>query len=262
MMLTFIKIAIELATMLLLLMAVIISSSSTLKNMVRVYVLQATMLAAITFLTAVESAIEHGGLHRESVLVGALSALPCVLAFFIPKLLARATVTDTLRARNLLLRQHYRKWFAEAEPIWLSHGHARVSSVVNILINLGLTVFAFSIAFRLTESGQPKQAASLISPASMAVSLALLLVGLLVMIIKTDIISQIMGLLIMEHGLFLAAIAVVGAPAPALVVAFVFSMVAYIFITLLILVLLLPAVHAHAGSIEINSINGSSHLKG
>ena len=67
---------------------------------------------------------------------------------------------------------------------------------------------------------------------------------------KTDMISQIMGLLIMEHGMFLAAIRLI--PMSLAIVAFVISLVLYIMVTLTILVILLPDLHRISDTIEID----------
>jgi hydrogenase-4 membrane subunit HyfE len=133
-----------------------------------------------------------------------------------------------------------------------------VGRVANIFANSVWTFLAFFISFRLIPSGgdgagfqQP------IDPFSLTISLALLLIGLYTMIVKTDIISQVIGLLVIEHGMFLAAIKVI--TIPGLTIIFVVSMVTYIFITLLILGYLLPHLREAFNSIEIDKIN---QLKG
>ena len=66
---------------------------------------------------------------------------------------------------------------------------------------------------------------------------------------KQDIISQNMGLLVMEHGLFLAAIKFIAIPSVSF--AFIVSLFLYIFITLTILVFLLPELHQESRSIQV-----------
>ena len=66
-----------------------------------------------------------------------------------------------------------------------------------------------------------------------------------------------MGLLVMEHGLFLAAVKVIASPSVA--IQFVISLFLYIIITLTILLFLLPELHRISGSIEVKD---QQQLKG
>lgn len=249
-----------LATFALLGLALLISTAPMVRRMVNIYIVQAYTLMVITLLTSVEVSIT-GGTGSEYLPVGLLAILPLSLAVYIRPLLARATVTGEFSLLRILDRRSYPEWIPEAEQAWLEHGKSRIGSFANILINLFLVVLAFLIAFRLVPStsnpGAPKWVAD---QTTVGISLGLLLIGLLVMIVKSDIISQVMGLLVMEHGLYLAAIKAITIPALAII--FIISMFAYILITLFILAYLLPNLHKIVGSIEIDEINRTSTLKG
>ncbi|MBK8050830.1 MAG: hypothetical protein IPK16_29235 [Anaerolineales bacterium] len=93
----------------------------------------------------------------------------------------------------------------------------------------------------------------------LAVALALNLVGLFNMIIKQDIISQVIGLLIMDQGLYLAVVKIVKIPVPATY--FVISLYFYTLITVFILLILLPKLRATAQSIDLTEIAHESDLK-
>lgn len=249
-----------LATFALLGLALLISTASMVRRMVNIYIVQAYTLVGITFLTAVE-VYQTGSAGPEYLLVGSVALLPLLLAFYIRPLLARATVTGDFSLLRIMDRRSYPEWIPEAEQAWLEHGKSRIGQFANILINLFLIVLAFFIAFQLVPPPSTSTAPRWVADqTTVAISLGLLLIGLLVMIVKSDIISQVMGLLVMEHGLFLAAIKAI--TNPALAVIFVISMFAYILITLFILAYLLPNLHKIVGSIEIDEINRTSTLKG
>lgn len=82
-----------------------------------------------------------------------------------------------------------------------------VSTRNAIIIAIGLTLFAFSVAPRVPLSGAfPAERA-------LPVSLALIFIGLLVMTTRRKAISQIIGLITIENGIFLAGlIATLGLP--------------------------------------------------
>jgi hydrogenase-4 membrane subunit HyfE len=239
-----------------LLMALGIASAKTVGAMIRLYQAQSAMLALVTLLTAVEPTSESNTLFgRPSVAL--VLILPLVLAVSIEALLARATVPTSLTLRDRIdywLRDLPR----QARPIWLEHGASRRSQMGSVAFNLILTAAAYVVAFKLVGV-EPAlgEATILIDFNSLAVSLALLLVGLSTLSRKEDIISQITGLLVMEHGMFLAAIKVIVVPSLAII--FVISLFVYIIITLTILVYLLPELHRASGTIEVSE---QQELKG
>ncbi len=236
-----------------LLMALGISSAKIVPQMIRFYQIQSVLLAFIIVLQAFDATQENSSqVNIENFF---LMLLPLILAVSIEPLLARATVAAPTQKKSTIaatLRQfiHWKRNIAQATPIWLKHSAPQKGRVRSLIITLTLTVIAYIIAFGLIE-GNVSRANSL------AVSMTLLLLGLFTMGQKEDIISQIMGLLMMEHGMFLAAIEVIILPDLALI--FVISLFLYIIITLTILVYLLPELHRSSGSIEIED---QKQLKG
>lgn len=229
------------------------SFSSTLRQMISRYIYQAYTLAAITWLTALDL-FARAKQPEILLLVGMMGVLPLILAHYIQPFLARATVPGSSSLLQVFDARVSIKWLRGAEQIWLQHGRTRISPGANIVANLGLTSFSLFIAFQLATPGQ---SGSAIDPMSLAISLALLMIGLFSMIVKTDILSQVMGFLVMEQGMFLAAIKVI--TLPALTIIFVISMFAYILVTLFILGVLLPSLHSSVGSISIDQF---TKLKG
>jgi hydrogenase-4 membrane subunit HyfE len=122
-------------------------------------------------------------------------------------------------------------------------------------VEIILIVTAFLVTYRLAGSvGEAAFGGDATS--SLAVSIALLLQGLFTMSNKRDIIAQVIGLLVMEHGLFVVAVRV--APS-ALASLFVISLFCYVLVTLTILVWILPALHRASKSVYLDD---NSHLKG
>lgn len=233
-----------------LLVALGISASTTVKRMVGLYQLQAWLLALIVLLTAVEAFF--------NLTLATVAILPIFLALAIRPLLGRATLAGPKQTESdhppaspdyrtrLSALWALRQTAREADLTWLQHGRSWRSPVVSIGIDLSLTVVAFVVAYRLVKTGGE----STIDANSLAVSLALLLVGVFIMSNKQDIIAQIMGLLVMEHGLFLAAVR--SFVIPTLPLVFAVSLFFYVIITLTILIGLLPALHQVSGSIELD----------
>lgn len=244
---------VDILTFAMLLMALRITSAKAVGTMIWLYQVQSAILALVTLLTAVEPAPGSNAFFgRPSVAL--VLILPLVLAVSIEALLARATVLET--PPKLGIRDRVNYWLhdlpRQARPIWLEHSASRRSRTASLVFGLILTAAAYVVAFKLVGV----QFASVETPTvridfnSLAVSLALLLVGLSTMSRKEDIISQVMGLLVMEHGMFLAGIKVIIVPSLALI--FVLSLFVYIIITLTILVYLLPELHRASGTIEVS----------
>ncbi len=114
--------------------------------------------------------------------------------------------------------------------------------VVSITISLLLIIMVYIAIFNLIPMG-PDWSQSL------AVSMTLLMLGIFTMISREDIISQIIGLLVMDHGLFLATVRVITHPQA--IPIFVIGLFLYILITLVILVFLLPELHAKSATIQV-----------
>lgn len=240
-----------------LLMALGIASLRITHQMVRLYKYQSFLLAGATFLTAIEP---------ERLLVMPFLIIPLVLAVSIEPLLAQATVPEDIPIRERLTRLFSREIRAatrlQAAPAWLKHSPARRSAALVLVWNLVLLGIAYMAGFFLANDqasmalGQAAGMANSLQN-SLAVALALLMLGLSTMNNRADIISQIMGLLVMEHGLFLAAVRVIDTPSTTMWI--VISLFLYIIITLTILVFLLPELRRISGSIQVDD---QQQLKG
>jgi hydrogenase-4 membrane subunit HyfE len=237
---------VALLNFLLLVLAFMISAARTIGFMVRMYIVQALTLGAIAFLTGQMEQSRPGTVPlAHAGILWLLPVPPTILAIVTPFLLARASVKrnppTAAAPREQPWSHRFLQWLDAAGPIWLEHGRSRVSQTVNLCANFVLSVLAFVLATSLqtTRTGDP----------SLAISLALLLNGLLIMIVKADIISQVMGLLVMDQGLYLAAIhaTVTSRVSPW----FVWSMFLYALITLTILLYILPKFHNLAGDIDL-----------
>jgi hydrogenase-4 membrane subunit HyfE len=230
---------------LLIIIALWISATRTITLMVRLYQTQAIALTGVVLITAVEPG-------RSLLALGLVAILPVSLAAIVPPLLARATYNDTTQpapapevgAGELLRSMAARRQpLKDAEWIWLQHGGSRLPASMSAAIDLFLIATSVLVAYRLPVGNLPPG----IVP-SLAVSIALLLQGLFTMINKNDIISQVIGLLVVDQGLFLAAVRV--AP-PALANLFVVSLFLYVLVTLIILLWVLPGLHQTSASIEV-----------
>ena len=240
-----------------LLAAVSISTSTTVENMLNLYQWQALMVAAIVLLTAFES-------QPINLPLAVVAILPISLALVIKPLLRRATMAvpeepgkAESKTRPELLGADGEGGLGmlprKPELTWLQQGRSRLPPVVLLGIGSMLTLFSFIVAYLLIGKG-PQQG---IDPNSVGISIALLLIGILIMSNKRDIIAQIIGLLVMEHGLFLAAIKVI--TRSRLAIFFAGALFFYILITLTILLWLLPTLHRVSGSIELDA---QAQLKG
>lgn len=237
---------------LLIIIALWISATRTLTLMVRLYQTQSCVLTIVVFLTALEPG-------RTLLALGLVAILPLALAMIVPPLLARATLdgrltrsADDNAAAGWLGRwtSSQRRALREAQQIWLQHGGSRLPVSISAAIDMFLIATAVLVAYRVPGGGLAAVAPSL------SVSLALLLQGLFTMVNKNDIISQIIGLLVVDQGLFLAAVRV--APQE-LADLFVVSLFLYVLVTLIILLWVLPGLHRTSSSIEVAD---SAELRG
>ncbi len=237
---------------LLIIVALWISATRTLTLMVRLYQTQSFVLTIVVFLTALEPG-------RTLFALGLVAILPLALAVIVPPLLARATLDGrvTRPGGDSTQAGWLRRWFAgqrqalrEAQQIWLQHGGSRLPVSLSAAIDMFLIATAVLVAYRIPGGGLTQVAPSL------AVSIALLLQGLFTMVNKNDIISQIIGLLVVDQGLFLAAVRV--APKE-LAYLFVISLFLYVLVTLIILLSVLPGLHRTSSSIEVI---GNAELRG
>jgi hydrogenase-4 membrane subunit HyfE len=217
---------------LLIVIALGISAARTLTIMVWLYQTQALVLTGVVLMTAFE-------LGRTVVPLGLVAILPFTLAVIVPPLLARVTPDVAVLQpaehqvgawlRHLAAGQ--RRTLKEARLVWLRYGQSRLPMTKSAAIDIFLIATALLAAYRLYGP----HAALVV--AGLAASIALLLQGMFTMINKKDIVSQIIGLLVVDHGLFLAAVRV--APR-ALAGFFVISLFLYVLVTLIILLWVLP----------------------
>jgi hydrogenase-4 membrane subunit HyfE len=235
-----------------LILAFRITTAQTVYYMIPLYRFQSWFLALVTLLVALTPTEERNLPH---LIVGPFVVIPLILAYVIEPLLAQATaqedVTVQQRFRRLLTREDRQEARRLALPVWLQSRPAQRGALLTLSIDLVVILLAYAIAFGLLGETYPVQANSL------AISIALLLLGLSAMTNKQDIISQVMGLLVMEHGMFLAGINVIAIPPVTAII--VFGLMVYIIVTLIILVVLLPELHRLSDSIEIED---QEQLKG
>jgi hydrogenase-4 membrane subunit HyfE len=214
--------------------------------MITYYQIQVFVLAAVVLLTAFDLVEADRPLNLGIV---GIALLLIILAFWVKPLLRRATHYKLQSGKTEQPRR-----FSDVDLIWLYHGRLRIGSFRSILIDLLLTCISFWVAYRLTAASTSE---NLIDADALAISLALLLLGLFIIVNNLDIIAQVIGLLIMDHGLFLAAVKII--PSLNLEILFTLSLIVYISITLFILSSILPALSQSSGSIELRD---QQRLKG
>jgi hydrogenase-4 membrane subunit HyfE len=131
----------------------------------------------------------------------------------------------------------------------VSHRVEDVGAFVLIVVLAALIVWQF-----------PNQSSS-DETIGLVVSLTLHLLGLYMIAYKQDLISQTVGLLVMDHGLYLAVVKIVELPVPGLL--FVIGLWFYTFITLFILYFLVPQVRRSVtDGIALDRIARKSDLTG
>jgi hydrogenase-4 membrane subunit HyfE len=248
-----------------LLMGLMLSLARTVQQMIPYYKLQCISLAVVTLLTAFEN-YESRSSFTPGWVVGVLAIIPILLAIIIEPLLAQATVAENIPVAQRLMRAL--PWFGreqlrqQAMSAWLYSRRSRNDILVPLVVDLGLVAIAFITAFSLGESlnqmitTNGQRPAASIHPTVLAVSFSLLLLGITTMAKTEDIISQVIGLLVMEQGMFLAAVRFIPG---AMRVYFILGLFLYIIITLTILVFLLPELHQQSGSLDVDQ---QTQLKG
>ena len=153
-------------------------------------------------------------------------------------------------------RLRYRELERDAETEW-QRRQTMQRSIGSLLLLPLLVLIAFLIPYSITDTPVINFLPS--ERIGLAVSLALHLIGLYNMVIKRDIISQVVGLLIMDQGIYLAVVKIIEIPVPADL--FVLSLYFYTLITVFILVILLPEIRAKTKSIDLTEIARNSDLK-
>lgn len=279
---------VDLLEVMLIIMALAVTVANSISDAVKWYQWQCLVLAVVTTLTAIIAVGAHPDLLLSDVqtwfdlipLILLIALLPTVLFFAIRPLLHRATLAtapssnqDTLKTLLVAIfvspveglthwcpqrlaprMQRYRELERDAEALWQSRQTTqnRLRTMLQFLL---LVVIAILVPFYMASTTYFKTSAHV----GLAVSLILHLVGLFNMFTRHDIISQVIGLLIMDQGLYLAVVRIVAIPVPAIY--FVVSLYFYTLITIFVLVILLPKIRETAHSIDLADIANESDLK-
>lgn len=273
------KPSLEFFEVLLIVTAIWITINDAVKQVIWIYRMQSLVLALVTALTALLKLAETPAASSQGNvwLVLGIALLPLILYLFIEPLLARASLTGAesnweeskmilagVLGQFRLIPDRWQRFHAryarylnqkrDAETVWIERKFTPNSQRALFVLPV-LLLISFLVPFRLAAPGfDPSMKIGL------AVSLALHLVGLYNMSLpQRDIISQVIGLLVMDHGLYLAVVKIVAIPAPAIF--FVISLYFYTMITVFILVFLLPQLRRLVGSIEQTVITDTSLLK-
>ncbi len=236
-----------------------IATRTEIKSVIKAYRWQSLVMTITTGLTAY---VKLENFPQRNALSFLIALLPFLLFLLIEPLLARATiytphnVEQSVPKTNFLHTLKSNFWATQeqrllAERIWLKRKFQRSSS--SALAFILLLALIWVIASRLFPTDIPKQLGLL-------VSLTLHLVGLYTTMRKGDIITQVIGLLTMDHGLYLAVVKIVAIPVPANFL--IFALYAYTLITILIVVFIMPRVIHAANSIDLDEIAATSELKG
>jgi hydrogenase-4 membrane subunit HyfE len=230
-----------------------ISISSSVKQMISTYRFQCALLAIVTVLTLqVKPTNREAGVGVIFTVVGIL----VLLALLIYWLLARATIVSPAGARFRRLTADEKR---EVERAW-DRIKFEGSVLRGTLAFLALAALALLTSFLIKDIPlNPLEKAEPVRIGLM-VSLALHLAGLYNMLSRRDIISQVIGLLVMDHGLYLAVVKIVEIPVPATFC--VIALFCYTFFTIFLLVFLLPNVRRLTTSISLDDISMQSTLEG
>jgi len=155
---------------LVLLAAFIIVATGRVRTMVRVFALQSLALGLLAAVVAYDTGYWH------IYVVAGLTIL--LKALVIPRIIE--WVMDRIQVAN------------DVEP--------SVRTPSSLLIAGGMAILAYYVAEPLIQRGET------ITAGALALSLAVVLIGLFVVISRKKAITQIIGLLVMENGLFMAAL--------------------------------------------------------
>jgi len=234
----------------LLIVALKITVTNSVARVINMYRFQCGLLTIAVALTAWAKLVKSGeeGIAISVQLVLIL-VLPALLAIYVGKLLRRATAYGTPASDRPGGER------VDAFQVWRDATEQGVSHrVLDVVTFVAVAILAAVIALRFDLKG-PGETLGL------TVSLTLHLIGLYMIAYKRDLISQTVGLLVMDHGLYLAVVRVVDLPAPGLL--FVVGLWFYTVITLFILLYLVPQVRLQVSrGIDLDGIASRSELKG
>jgi len=227
--------------------AFLITTHDAVKGAIRFYRIQSFLLALVTGIVALSYLKDKVFSFAGVGLLLFVVFLPLALGVSIKWLLERATIqTRQSKAQSLA-----------AERVWLQQ-----TSVVHswsVALFLGLVGLSTAVAFGGVIPLSDEQFA-LPLRISLLVSISLFLTGLLNTASKSDIISQVVGLLTMDHGLYLAVVTIVDFQRLAWL--FIVALFFYTLITLAIIFFIVPQVRQAANSIDLDTIARDSDLEG
>lgn len=235
--------------------AYLITTHRDVPDVIKAYSGQSFILAATGVLIAIAVMGDASRLAEFVIPILLIAVLPLFPGFFIEQILVRATVSEPGSKEKhafwkLISVSEEQKRLARI--IWLEQRHA-VSGRAGITVFF-LVVLAFAIVF-LTDLLHESEA-----KIGVAVSLALHLIGLYNTFLRRDILSQVIGILTMDQGMYLAILKVVNIPAPA--VLFVVALYFYTIITVIILFLILPRLRQEMKTLSLDDIAQDSTLEG
>lgn len=246
---------IALPELILLIIAYRVTTQRDVPDVIKTYSLQSYILGATGILTAIVAILKspETGFAESFFPILLIALLPFALGFSIEQVLARATVYEPgTKTKHVLWPLVSDEQKRLAHSIWLEQRHA-VSTRAGIALAL-LIALAFAIVFLVGVGyGTPSQI-------GISVSLALHLIGLYNTFLRRDILSQVIGILTMDQGMYLAILKVVNIPAPA--VLFVVALYFYTIITLIILFLILPRLRQEVDTLSLDKIAKDSKLEG
>lgn len=228
--------------------AFLITTHEAVKGAILYYRIQSFLLAFVTGSVALVSLLEdkNFSLADFGLFLGIIF-LPLALGISMKWLLARATI-QTLQTKAQS---------PAAERVWLQ----QISEVSpwSVAFFPGLVGLSTAVAFGgVLRLDNPQ--IDLPLRISLLVSISLFLTGLLNTASKSDIISQVVGLLTMDHGLYLAVVTIVDFQR--LAGLFILALYFYTFITISIIVFIVPQVRQGANSIDLDTIAHGSDLEG
>jgi hydrogenase-4 membrane subunit HyfE len=211
------------------------------------YRIQLLALAAL----AVAYAIQPTG-GRPYYVIVAIALLIISTIIKQVMIISATSIPGSLR-EWLPFSQKARERHERAQAAWHEHSandrHGR--QIASLFTNGFIIAVAYFLARELNLSTSTAYPGS--TP-SVATSLALLLIGLVIMMTVPDILAQVMGLLVMENGLFLFVITIMNTN-PGLRLPLVLSMLAWHTLTFIILLYILPRLQRASGSIEVDKQN-------
>jgi hydrogenase-4 membrane subunit HyfE len=235
--------------------AFLITTHDGVKGAILYYRIQSFLLAFVTGSATLIVLLKQGG--KPILYFGLIPIvifLPLTLGISIEWLLARATIQASQnlfrfsRVQSLAAKRAWLRQISEVSP-------------VTVALFLGLIGLSTAVAFGgVLPLNNPQFQFDLLQRISLLVSISLFLTGLLNTASKSDIISQVIGLLTMDHGLYLAVVKIVHIPTPAWL--FILALYFYTFITISIIVVIIPKVRYEAGSIHLDEIASGSDLEG